>query len=66
MTTATSSAADEQPRPDGGTVNRELTTQEWYAARGCTHAHCPFECGRCASDDGVFGEMLPCTPETCA
>lgn len=52
---------------------------QWYAAHGCTHAHCPtghdkpqpflldgvLLCGRCAVLEGVRSEMIPCTPEVC-
>lgn len=53
--------------------------RRWYEERGCAHAHCPRHCDkpqpmliggkmycmRCLTRDGVFSEMIPCTPEVC-
>lgn len=55
-----------------------LTTEEWYLAHGCDHAHCPCDCEHpqpwvtgdrlvcgCCAVDGELCDMVPCTPEVC-
>jgi hypothetical protein len=51
----------------------------WCRDHECQHGHCPLGCehpqpfatdgrlvcGRCAIVDGVFTDMIPCTPEVC-
>lgn len=53
--------------------------QAWYASNGCDHAHCPvgcdkpqprtvsgvLVCGKCLVINGVWSEMIPCTPAAC-
>lgn len=55
-------------------------TDDWYARNGCTHGHCPrlhekpqpvqtvdgrLICSRCAVEDSVETDMIPCTSDVC-